>query len=401
MEKFSVILATISLIIWLYLILLRGRFWWADQVLKQENITLSSYPSICGIIPARNEAEALPISLPSLLKQDYSGELNLILIDDQSTDRTGEIAQEIANKLNYKNRLKVISGKPLPLGWTGKLWAMEQGIKYSQETALNPDYYLLTDADIAHDTQNLKNLVNKAATNQLALVSLMVLLKTSSFWEKLLIPAFVFFFAKLYPFPLVNNPKSSVAAAAGGCILIRRDILEEIGGIAILKQALIDDCTLAGEVKSYLRSHPERPQQGIWLGLTTSTQSLRDYPTLKSIWDLVARTAFTQLQYSPLLLFGSVLGMVLTYLIAPLGILNGLLTQNNLLLGSTILTLTLMTISYIPTLRLYKLGWYWALTLPLIALLYTLMTIDSARRYWQGKGGNWKGRVYSQTDLEG
>jgi hopene-associated glycosyltransferase HpnB len=277
---------------------------------------------------------------------------------------------------------------------------MEQGIKYSQETAFNPDYYLFTDADIAHDTQNLKNLVNKAVTNQLALVSLMVLLKTTSFWEKLLIPAFVFFFAKLYPFPLVNNPKSSVAAA-GGCILIRRDILEKIGGIAILKQALIDDCTLAGEVKSYLRSHPESPQQGIWLGLTTATQSLRDYPTLKSIWDLVARTAFTQLQYSPLLLFGSVLGMVLTYLIAPLGILNGLLTQNNLLLGSTILTLTLMTISYIPTLRLYKLGWYWALTLPLIALLHTLMTIDSARRYWQGKGGNWKGRVYSQTDLEG
>ena len=399
MNTYLVTLVTFSLTIWIYLTFFRGRFWWSDQRLENNNIDLEHYPDIVAIIPARNEAEALPKSLPSLLEQNYLGKFSLVLVDDQSTDQTGELAHELAQKMQKIAYVTVISGQPLPLGWTGKLWAMEQGIRYIEESNYKPDYYLFTDADIKHDINNINQLVQKAERDNLALVSLMVLLKTSGFWEKLLIPAFIFFFCKLYPFPLVNNPKSNFAAAAGGCILIRCDILEKIGGIQILKQALIDDCSLASAVKTYLKAHRDAPYQSIWLGLTESTYSLRDYPTLKSIWDLVARTAFTQLHYSPGLLIGSVLGMILTYLIAPLGLIMGLGLNDALIIGISALTWLIMTITYLPTLRLYKLPWVWALTLPIIAFLYTMMTIDSAWRYWQGKGGNWKGRVYSQTDL--
>lgn len=387
------LVTSLSLVIWLYLILARGQFWLSNQKINPVTFPLTNYPQVCAIIPARDEADVLPLSLTSLLNQDYLGEFPIILIDDQSSDSTGKIAQEIADNCQKSDQIHIISGQPLETGWTGKLWAMKQGITEATEK-FAPDYFLFTDADIAHASSNLTQLVSKAVQEKQALVSLMVWLRCDSFWEKFLIPAFVFFFEKLYPFPLVNNPNSPIAAAAGGCILIRRDILEKIGGIEILKQSLIDDCSLAIAVKKYLQHHPENPERSIWLGLTESTYSLRPYPDLASIWNMVARTAFTQLNYSILLLIGTIFGMFLTYLAAPLGLILGLiLAEKSIIIISTV-TLLLMALSYSPTLRLYKLSPLRALTLPLIALFYSLMTIDSARRYWRGQGGGWKGRVY-------
>ena len=387
-------IATLSLIIWIFLLLFWGQFWQANQRLEINNIDLTSYPSVCAIIPARNEADVLPVSLKSLLNQDYSGQFSIILIDDQSTDKTGEVAQEIANHLNQSDRLKVIQGKPLPIGWSGKLWAMEQGIQTAKNQGLSTDYFLFTDADIEHHSTNLKELVTKAENENLALTSLMVLLRCDSFWEKFLIPAFVFFFQKLYPFPWVNNPQNKMAAAAGGCILIKRDRLEEIGSIPSLREALIDDCTLAQKIKGL--SAPGNPT-AIWLGLTEKTKSLRPYDSLNTIWNMIARTAYTQLNYSPLLLLGTVLGMSLVYLAAPVILLLGFYLESRNLIIISSLTWLLMAIAYLPTLKLYKLSPLWSLSLPLIALFYNLMTIDSALRYWRGQGGGWKGRVYPQN----
>ena len=226
------------------------------------------------------------------------------------------------------------------------------------------------------------------------MTSLMVKLRCDSFWEQFLIPAFVFFFEKLYPFSWVNNPKNKMAAAAGGCILIRRQILEEIGGIEVVKQALIDDCSLAAAVKAKLQEDRQNIKQGIWLGLSEKTLSLRPYENLDSIWNMVARTAYTQLNYSPLLLIGTLLGLTIVYLVAPIGLIMGLIIQNTVMTILGGITWLLMSISYLPTLKLYQCSLLWSLTLPLIGLLYGLMTLDSAWRHWRGKGGGWKGRVY-------
>ncbi|MBR8830057.1 MAG: hypothetical protein N5P05_003286 [Chroococcopsis gigantea SAG 12.99] len=388
------IISIISLTIWIYLITGRGGFWLCDQKIDGENTSLVSYPSICAIIPARNEAEVLPVSLKSLLNQDYPGQFSLILIDDQSTDNTKEIAQKIEREASKDHQLEIISGQPLPSGWTGKLWAVKQGIEYAGKN-IKPDYLLLTDADIEHPPHNLQQLVSKAQKSDLALVSLMVLLRCQEFWEKLLIPSFIFFFQKLYPFPLVNNPHSKTAAAAGGCILIDREVLEAVGGIEVVKDALIDDCSLGIAIKSYLQTYQK--DRSIWLGLSQSTVSLRSYSKLADIWQMVARTAFTQLNYSPWLLLGTVLAMSIIYLTPPLAILEGSITGNYLLLGIGFLTQCLMSLAYIPTLKVYELSPLWSLTLPLIGFLYTLMTIDSALQHWGGRGGNWKGRVYPKV----
>ena len=351
-----------------------------------QNLALLSSPFVCAVIPARNEADMLPLSLRSLLLQDYPGELRIVLVDDHSTDGTADVARQTAAELGKADLLTVIQAEPLPTGWTGKLWAMEQGDRYTQTLDPRPDYMLFTDADIEHDRHNLARLVAKAAQDNLDLVSLMVLLRCESFWEKLLIPAFVFFFQKLYPFPLANNPNSKVAAAAGGCILIRRTALERIGGLQILRQALIDDCSLARAVK--------KSGGKIWIGLTQTTRSLRPYETLETIWTMVARTAYTQLNYSPLLLLGAVFGMALVYLVSPIATFTGLLTANWALSLAGLAGWALMTLAYFPTIRLYGLSLGWAVLLPAIALLYNLMTIDSAIRHWRGKGGAWKGRTY-------
>ncbi|MDJ0658941.1 MAG: glycosyltransferase [Crocosphaera sp.] len=384
----------LSLTIWIYLLLFRGWFWLSNQRINSNLQPLNNYPSVCAVIPARNEADVLPISLKSLLNQDYPGDFSIILVDDQSDDNTGNVAQEIAENHQKSQQLQVISGQPLASGWSGKLWAMKQGIEQAKKIDNKPDYLLLTDADIEHHNSNLKELVNQAKTENLAMTSLMVRLRCDSFWEQFLIPAFVYFFEKLYPFSWVNNPQNKMAAAAGGCILIRRDILEEIGGIDVVKQALIDDCSLAAAVKAKLQENSPKPNQGIWLGLSEKTLSLRPYDSLDSIWNMVARTAYTQLNYSPLLLIGTLLALTLVYLVAPISLIIGLIIHNpviTILGGSTWL---LMTISYLPTLKVYQCSPLWGLTLPLIGFLYGLMTLDSAWRHWRGKGGGWKGRVY-------
>lgn len=377
-------LMVLSLTIWLFLLLFWGQFWRVDQQLKTTTNNLKSLPTVCVIVPARNEADVIPVSLRSLLLQDYPGNFHVFLVDDQSTDGTANFAQGVAYAVDKLEQLHIIYSADLPNGWTGKLWAMEQGVQKANQ--LQPDYLLLTDADIEHDISNLRRLVAKAETENLDLVSLMVKLRCQSFWEQLLIPAFVFLFQKLYPFRWVNNPKKSTAAAAGGCILIRRETLEKIGGLQIIRQALIDDCSLAKAVKSH--------QGKIWLGLSSLTYSLRPYDSLETIWNMVARSAYTQLNYSPLLLVGSVLGMFIVYMLPILGIILGLIIGNLLIIITGLLISLLMAFAYFPMIAFYKCPLWLAFCLPIIAFLYTLMTLDSANRHWQGKGGAWKGRVY-------
>jgi len=397
MSEIGLGLTVLSLAIWLGLLVFRGQFWQANRQLAVQETEFELWHSVCVIIPARNEAELLPITLRSLLIQNYPGSLQLILVDDQSTDGTGNVAQQVAQELNKTSQIEVISTEPLPPSWTGKLWAMEQGIRHAEKLTPSPDYFLFTDADIEHDSGNLRQLVTKAQQEDLDLVSLMVLLRCDSFWEQLLIPAFVFFFQKLYPFPWVNNHNHSIAAAAGGCILIRREALNRIGGIQVIRQALIDDCALAKAVKSNSQSEQMDVTGRIWLGLTSLTRSLRPYPSLNSIWDMVARTAFTQLNYSPFLLIGTLFGMTLIYLVPLVGAILGGLTENWLVAIAGLSGWLLMAIAYLPTVRFYKRSPLLAFCLPIVALLYTLMTLDSALRHWQGRGGAWKGRVYSKT----
>jgi len=385
-------LLTLSLLIWVVLILLWGQFWRCDQRLQSAGILgdADTLPRIAVVIPARNEAEVIETSLRSLLNQDYPGGLSITVVDDQSEDGTAEVVTGLAQTTHSSRSLQVITGQPLPSGWTGKLWALEQGTQQVIATQ-NPDFIWLSDADIAHAPHSLSQLVYKAQTQDLALVSLMVHLRCQSVWEKLLIPAFIFFFQKLYPFPWVNNPRHWMAAAAGGCILLKRSALERIGGIGALREALIDDCTIGQKVKR----GQGRPFTPIWLGLSEETVSLRAYNDLESIWTMVARTAYTQLNYSPALLLGTIVGMGLVYLVAPLGVVYGSILGQWSVLGLGAGVWGLMTIAYAPTVRFYRLSGVWALALPGIAFLYSLMTLDSARRHWLGKGGAWKGRVYS------
>jgi hopene-associated glycosyltransferase HpnB len=382
-------LTLLSLVIWLFLILFWGQFWRVNHQLEanqDKDIDNNTLPTVCVIIPARNEADVIPVSLRSLLLQDYPGKFTIFLVDDQSSDGTANVAQEVAHNLDKTQQLQIVTSTSLPPGWTGKLWAMEQGLQIA--STLTPDYFLLTDADIEHDPSNLRRLVAKAEAQKLDLVSIMVRLRCQSFWEQLLIPAFVFFFQKLYPFSWVNNPKKANAAAAGGCILIHSEALNRIGGLQIIRQALIDDCSLAKAVKS---THGK-----IWLGLSTLTYSLRPYDSLKTIWDMVARSAYTQLNYSPFLLIGSLLGMTLVYLLPPIAIIFGLVLGNWIITLISFIGYLLMTFAYFPIIRFYKCSPVFAFSLPIIAFLYTSMTIDSALQHWQGRGGAWKGRVYAR-----
>jgi hopene-associated glycosyltransferase HpnB len=342
---------------------------------------------VVAILPARNEAAHVEEALRSLLIQDYPGELAVVLVDDHSEDATGAIGRRLA--VGQARRLEVVGASPLPPGWSGKLWAVAEGLRHAARSWPKVAYVLLTDADIAHHPGNLARLVAKAEAERLDLTSLMVRLRCESFWEDLLIPPFVFFFQKLYPFPAVNAPDRPTAAAAGGCMLVRRRALEGAGGVEAIRAELIDDVALARVIKSM-------PGGGrIWLGLTETTTSLRRYDHLADIWAMVARSADTQLRHSLPRLAGTLLGMGVTYLMPPLGFCAGILQGDPLLAALALAAWIAMALAYRPTAKLYRLATPWLPTLPLAAMLYAGMTLDSAIRYRRGAGGRWKGRVFS------
>ncbi len=375
-----VALAALSLAIWLYLVLARGGFWLCSERDQAGSASLPAWPSVTAVIPARNEADGIAQTIESLLRQTYPGAFTIILVDDDSTDGTAEVARASAARLNAAERLQVIAGAPLPRGWTGKLWAVKQGVEAAQSAINAPGYILLSDADIVYEPEVLTALVSRAASQKLVLTSLMVKLRCQSFAERSLIPAFIFFFQMLYPFPWVNRPTGATAAAAGGCMLVQSAALKAAGGIDSIRNALIDDCSLAKRLKA---------QGPIWVGLTERVHSTRPYPDFEDIRRMVSRSAYAQLRYSPLLLAGTVVGMALTYLVPP--VLTLFADGPARWLG--LLAWGLMALAFFPTLRLYGRSPLWGLALPAIALCYMLFTLNSALQFTRGKGGLWKGRV--------
>jgi hopene-associated glycosyltransferase HpnB len=371
------LLALAALVVWTYLLTARGGFWMT--AVRDEGGPLPlSWPKVTAVIPARDEADGVGETVRSLLRQDYPGTFSIVLVDDQSTDGTADVARHAAEEVSAADRLTIIAGAALPTGWTGKLWAMKQGIDAA--AADEPTYLLLTDADIIYEPDALSRLVAKAQSDKLALTSWMVKLRCESLAERALIPAFIFFFEMLYPFDWVRRRDRRTAAAAGGCMLARRDALTAIGGIESIRGALIDDCALAEQMKK---------QGPIWLGLTERVFSTRPYPDFEDIRRMVSRSAYAQLRYSPLVLAGTVVGMALTYFAPPLLALFG----SGMARWLGLLAYVLMAVAFVPTLRLYGRSVLWALALPVIALCYMLFTLDSALQFARGKGGLWKGRV--------
>lgn len=379
-----IFLASLALAIWIYLLAARGRFWLSqERDDRNEPAMPAKWPRIAAVIPARDEAESIAETVTSLLRQNYAGEFRIVLVDDDSRDCTAAIAKKAAADAGASDRLSILQGQPLPRGWTGKLWAVKQGIDETRESPA--DYLLLTDADIVYsDPDALAHLVARAEAGGLVLTSLMVKLRCKSAAERLLIPAFVFFFQLLYPFFWVNRPNNQTAAAAGGCMLVRPDVLANAGGIESIRNALIDDCALGEKMKE---------QGRVWLGLTDRVHSIRPYPDFADIRKMVVRSAYSQLRYSPLLLAGTVIGMVLTYLAGPLLALFAHGAAE--IIGVAVWVL--MTLSFQPILRLYRLSPLWALALPLIAFIYMVFTLDSAYQHVRGRGGVWKGRVQADA----
>lgn len=381
----TVIVAIAVAVLWLYLLLGHGRFWLGSQRDDHDAPALPSVPpTVVAVIPARNEAETIAETVDSLLRQDYPGAFRIVLVDDQSSDGTGDIARQAAERAGAAERLTVLAGRPLPSGWTGKLWAVRQGVEQALSPSDRPDFLLLTDADIAYRPGALASLVARAERGGYVLTSLMAKLRCRSFAERALVPAFIFFFQMLYPFPWVNRSDRAMAAAAGGCMLIRPAALAAAGGIDAIRAALIDDCTLAAALK---------PHGPIWLGLTERVVSIRPYERFEDIRRMVARSAYAQLRYSPLLLAGTVLGMALTYLAAPaLALFAGGFAQA---LG--LFAWAAMALSFQPTLRLYRVSPLWGAMLPIIAFVYVVFTLDSAYQHARGRGGMWKGRVQAEA----
>jgi hopene-associated glycosyltransferase HpnB len=388
---------------WLYLVAAHGGYWRTSQRLPRFSGEPDAWPDVVAVVPARNEAQMLPVTLPALLGQEYPGTLTVIVVDDGSSDGTGEVAAKLG--AGSPRPLRVISGAPPPDAerWAGKVWAMAQGLRAAGPFAPGPDGYLLfTDADIAWEAHTLRRLVAAAEGDDRDLVSQMALLRTATGWERVVVPAFVYFFAQLYPFRRVNAPGSRTAAAAGGCMLIRRGALEKAGGLAPIRGALIDDVAMGRMIK--------RQRGRCWLGVTRQVVSVRPYPRLASLWQMVARSAYTQLRYSPVLLAATLAGLLFLYVLPPAGAIAGLAAllalppaaaglagasgaAAALTLGAGLAGWALMSLSYLPMLRLYRLSPLRAPGLPLIALLYAAMTADSARRHYAGRGAQWRGRT--------
>ncbi len=337
-------------------------------------------------MPARNEADVIARALRSLIAQDYPGRFAVTVVDDRSEDGTGDAARATGDDAG---RVCVVTARSRPAGWSGKVWALAEGVAAARAGGAAPAYWWFSDADVEHAPDTLARLVATAQGERRALVSQMVALHCRTSWERRLIPAFVFFFRLLYPFAWVNDDRRATAGAAGGCVLLADAALVRIGGIERIAGELIDDCALAAAVKN--------SGGGLWLGLATTSRSVRPYGSLGAIWSMVARTAYTQLRYSPRLLAGTVAGMALLYAAPPAAAVGGALARRWDVAAGGALGWATMALAYAPTLRLYGVPRAQALGLPLAALLYTAMTVDSARRHARGRGGTWKGRDFSSS----
>ncbi|MEU3338175.1 glycosyltransferase [Streptomyces sp. NPDC002144] len=378
--------AAVSLAAWLWLLLCQGYFWRTDVRLPRREDP-GDWPSVCVVVPARDEAAVLPSSLPSLLAQDYPGRAEVFLVDDGSSDGTGELARELAREHGGLPLTVDSPGEP-PAGWTGKLWAVRHGIGLAR--AREPEYLLLTDADIAHAPDSLRALVAAARTGGFDMVSQMARLRVESPWERLVVPAFVYFFAQLYPFSRIGRKGARTAAAAGGCVLLRAETAARARVPDVIRHAVIDDVALARAVKGG-GGH-------IWLGLAEKVDSVRPYPRLHDLWRMVSRSAYAQLRHNPLLLLGTVLGLLLVYLVPPLSLIAGLATGDVTAAVVGGLAWLVMTGTYLPMLRYYDQPAWLAPLLPFTAFLYLLMTVDSAVQHYRGRGAAWKGRTYTRPD---
>lgn len=373
--------AVFGLAAWTYLLFFHHGFWKSDQRLPAKTAPLDQWPAVVAIVPARNEAESIGQVAAALRAQNYAGAFRIIVVDDASDDGTADIARAATGK----HALQVLTAPPLPAGWIGKLAALNAGLA----EAGTPDYVLFTDADVVHPPATLSHLVSKAVNDKRDLVSLMVRLRCESFWERRLIPAFIFFFQMLYPFRAVNSDTSRVAAVAGGCVLLRHDALTRAGGLEAIRGNIIDDCALAGAVK--------KSGGRLWLGLTDTSHSLRRVDSLGPLWGMVRRTAFTQLRHSWILLLCTVVGLALVFLGPPLAVLT---TPWHHTVPATVagaFAWFFMSLAYAPTLIDYRRGPGAGLALPLIAALYAAMTIDSALAHLVRRGGSWKGRNYGPS----
>ncbi|MEU7426207.1 glycosyltransferase [Streptomyces sp. NPDC040750] len=377
-------ITAVSFAAWCWLLLCQGFFWRTDVRLPPRREP-DAWPSVCVVVPARDEAAVLPDSLPSLLAQDYPGRAEVFLVDDGSTDGTGELARELSRRHGGLPLTVGSPGEP-PAGWTGKLWAVRHGIGLARARA--PEFLLLTDADIAHAPDSLRELVAAARTGGFDLVSQMARLRVRSRWERLVVPAFVYFFAQLYPFRRIGRPGSRTAAAAGGCVLLRADAAERARVPDSIRHAVIDDVALARAVKG--------TGGRVWLGLADGVDSVRPYPGLHDLWRMVSRSAYAQLRHNPALLLGTAAGLVLVYLVPPAALVVGAATggATTAVLGA--LAWAVMAGTYLPMLRYYRQPPWLAALLPFTAALYLLMTVDSAVQHYRGRGAAWKGRTYAR-----
>ncbi|MEU6985293.1 glycosyltransferase [Streptomyces sp. NPDC046324] len=411
-----------SLAAWGWLLLGQGFFWRTDQRLPSPSgharVEPEAWPRVAVVVPARDEAEVLPLSLPSLLAQDYPGEAEVLLVDDGSTDGTGKLAEELAQRYGGLPLTVTSPGEPEP-GWTGKLWALRHGITLARTRGpdprgggplhaesvrreglraasggvgpCRPEFLLLTDADIAHEPDSLRRLVEAALACELDLVSQMARLRVASVWERLVVPAFVYFFAQLYPFRWINRRhRPRATAAAGGCVLLRTETAERARVPESIRQAVIDDVSLARAVR--------RAGGRIWLGLAERVDSVRPYPHLSDLWRMVSRSAYAQLRHNPLVLAGTVAGLAVVYLVPPVSLAVGLFGGDAVAGWAGGIAWAVMAGTYLPMLRYYRQPLWLAPTLPLTALLYLFMTVDSAVQHYRGRGAAWKGRTYARPE---
>lgn len=381
----AVFAGALPTVIWGYLLLARGGFWQVRRSLAPMSGSVEVSRPIAVIIPARNEERVIAQSIASLLRQTCVQSMHIFLVDDASSDRTAEVAEDSARQAGGLARLTILHSRSLPPGWTGKLWAVRQGIEAARD--LHPEFLLLTDADILHSPTSIPNLVSLAETGRYDLTSFMPMLHCQTLAEKILIPAFVFFFFKLYPPAWIADPHRAVAGAAGGCMLVRYAALQRIGGIHTICNQIIDDCALARTVKC--------SGGRLWLGLAPGTSSIRNYGSFSEIGRTISRTAFSQLHHSIVMLLAALLGMATTYLLPAVLLFSG----RPLLMTFGAATSLMMTVSYVPMVRFYRLHPLWSALLPLAALFYMGATIHSAVRYWSGRGGEWKGRVQDRGGL--